>query len=228
MDKNARRKLWIAAAAVGSVLLALVIAWKFTPLKDVVSATAVIDWLESISEHWWTPVLIVALYTPAAMIMFPRPVLTIAAVAVFGFLQGLAFAMAGVLLSAIVFYYAGRRIERKKLERIAGPRMARLSKMMQKEGFVAVTVVGLLPVAPFPIEMLVAGALRLKLHHVLGGVFLAMLPGMLGTTVLGQQFLAAMHEGRQMNRWIVGVTIALLVALGWFTHRWWKRVQAQL
>ncbi len=88
--------------------------------------------------------------------------------------------------------------------------------------------VGLLPVAPFPIEVLVAGALRVKLHHLLGGVFIAMLPGMAGTTVLGHQFLAALHGDREMNRWVVAATIVVLVAIGYATHRWWKRVQAQV
>ena len=228
MDDKTRRKLWIAIAAIGSLLLALALAWKFTPLGEMVTAENIESALESVSNRWWTPILLVALFTPAAIIMFPRPLLTVAAVAVFGFAKGFGLSMAGVLLSAVVFYYAGRRIDVKKLERMAGPRLARIKKLLQKEGMLAVTVVGLLPVAPFTLEMLVFGAMRVKIHAVLGGVFLAMLPGMLGTTVLGHQFMNAVRQGQQVNRWVVAVTIAALVAIGFATHRWWKRVQAQL
>jgi uncharacterized membrane protein YdjX (TVP38/TMEM64 family) len=228
MDAPTRRKLWIAAAAIGSLLAVLALAWKFTPLGDAVTAANVVDALESVSGRWWTQPLLVALFTPAALVMFPRPLLTLAAVAVFGFAHGFALAMTGVLLSAMVFYFAGRRIDEAKLERIAGARLGRIKKLLQKEGLKAVTVVGLLPVAPFTVEMLIFGALRVKVHHVLMGVFLAMLPGMLGTTVLGHQFMAAMREGGQANRWVIAATVAALVGLGWYTRRWWKRVEKQL
>ena len=228
MDADARRKLWIAAAAIGSILVGLAILWKFTPVGEMFSAEHVEETLEAISGRWWTPWLLAGLFTPAAIVLFPRPILTLAAVAVFGFAEGFAISMGGVLASAVLFYYAGRRIDERKLDRIAGKRMPRIRKLLQKEGLKAVTVIGLLPVAPFTIEMLVFGALRVKLWHVLVGVFLAMLPGMLATTVLGHQFMNAMRQGQSMNRTVVAVTVAALAALIYFTHRWWKRVQAHL
>ena len=228
MDASPRRKLWIAGAAMGSVLVALFALWKFTPLGDLFSAEHVEDTLEAISGRWWTPWLLGALFTPAAVVMFPRPVLTLAAVAVFGFLEGFAISMGGVLASAALFYFAGRRIDEKRLERLAGQRVGRIRKLLQREGLKAVTVVGLLPVAPFAIEMLVFGALRVRLWHVLVGVFIAMLPGMLGTTVIGHQVMNSLRHGQAMNKGVVAATVLALVALGFFTHRWWKRVQAQL
>lgn len=228
MEPAFRRKLWIAIAAIGSLLLALALTWKFTPAHDWFTLENVEDALESVSGRWWTPFALAGLFTPAALVMFPRPILTLAAVAVFGFAKGFAISMAGVLLSAVVFYYAGRRVDVKKLEKRAGPRLGRIKKLLQKEGLLAVTVIGLLPVAPFTLEMLVFGALRVKIHHVLIGVFIAMLPGMLGTTVLGHEVMNAVRGGQSMNRWVVAGTIAALVAIGYATHRWWKRVQAQL
>jgi phospholipase D1/2 len=228
MDKTGRRKLWIAGGAIGSLLLAMALLWKFTPLGHAFSAEHVESTLEAISGRWWTPLLLAGLFTPAAIVLFPRPILTLAAVAVFGFLEGFAISMAGVLVSAVLFYYAGRRISEEKLEELAGPRLPRVKKLLQKEGLKAVTVIGLLPVAPFTIEMLIFGALRVKVWHVLVGVFIAMLPGMLGTTVLGHQVINAVRHGDHLNPWIIGGTIAALVAVGYATHRWWKRVQKQL
>jgi uncharacterized membrane protein YdjX (TVP38/TMEM64 family) len=228
MDAQARRKLWITGAAMGSVLAVLFCLWKFSPLGEMFSAEHVEDTLEAISGRWWTPWLLAALFTPAAVVMFPRPILTLAAVAVFGFAEGFAISMAGVLASAMVFYLAGRRIDEKNLERWAGKRIPRIRKLLKKEGLMAVTVVGLLPVAPFAIEMLIFGALRVKPWQVLVGVFLAMLPGMLGTTVLGHELMNAVRNGQSVNRVVVGVTVLALCVLVYVTHRWWKRVQAQL
>lgn len=223
-----RKRLLFAALAVAVLVGALAAAWKFTDLAEVVTADRVMGWLDSISGRWWAPVALVLAYTPAALVMFPRPLLTLAAVAVFGPLLGFAYAMAGVLLSAVVGWLAGRNIDERRIRRWAGPRLDRIKRVLRKEGLLAMAAVGLLPVAPFTIEMLVAGALRVKLHHVLGGVFIAMLPGMVGTTVLGHQFLATLHGDREMNRWVVGATIAVLAAIGFATQRWWKRVQAEV
>ena len=228
MDAQARRKLWIAGAAMGSILVALFALWKFTPLGELFSAANVEDTLGAISGRWWTPWLLAALFTPAAVVMFPRPILTLAAVAVFGFVEGFAISMGGVLASALLFYLIGRRVGEPHLEKFAGGRMPRIRKLLRREGLKAVMVVGLLPVAPFAIEMLVFGAMRVKLWHVLVGVFVAMLPGMLGMTVLGHQLITAVREGHGVNHAVVAATLVALAALAFFTRRWWKRVQKEL
>ena len=71
-------------------------------------------------------------------------------------------------------------------------------------------------------------SLAYGLLSVLLGVFLAMLPGMLGTTVIGHQLMASLRDGQGMNKGVVAATLMALAALVFFTQRWWKRVQAQL
>jgi len=78
------------------------------------------------------------------------------------------------------------------------------------------------------VESVVAGALRVKLWHLVVGTALGMLPGMLGTTILGDQLAAAITHGREINRWVVVGAIAAMLALFFFTHRVYKRMQAEL
>lgn len=223
-----KRRLILAAAAIGVVLLALTLAWKFTALKDVVTPERIVAWLESISGWWWAPIVMVLVYTPASLIMFPRPLLTLAAVAVFGPVKGFVFAMTGVLVAAVLGWLAGRNIDEKRIRRWAGPRLDTIKRMLKKEGLFTMAAIGLLPIAPFPVEVVVAGALRVKLLDLLGGVFIAMLPGILGMTVLGHQLMAALHGDREMNRWVVAGTVAALALVAFLTHRWWKRMQAEV
>lgn len=223
-----KRRLLIAGAAIALLLGALTLAWKYTGLGESLSPEAITGWLEAVSGKWWAPVLMVLIYTPASIVMFPRPILTLAAVAVFGPLYGFTLAMAGVLLAAFLGWLAGRNIDEERLRKWAGPRLDKIKRVLRKEGLFAMAAVGLLPIAPFPIEVLVAGALRVKLFDLLGGVFIAMLPGMLGMTVLGHQLMAALHGDRKMNLWVIAATVLALAAVAWFTHRWWKRVQAQV
>ena len=98
--------------------------------------------------------------------------------------------------------------------------------MLRKDGMVAVATVGLVPVAPFFVETLAFGALRLKLHHVIPGVVIAMLPGTLGTTLLGHQIKNVLSGDAPLNAWIVVAVVAVMAGLAWYSHRWWKRLEA--
>ena len=216
--RNPLVRIVLASLVMAGLLTA---AWRYTPLADILTAERVLGWVESLSTYWWTPFVLAFAYTPSSVVMFPRPLLTLAAVVAFGPWTGFAVALGGILMSTLVLYAMGRSMARDKVERLGGPRLARIGKMLRKEGLLAVATVGLLPVAPFAVE-----ALRLKLRHVLPGVTLAMLPGTLGTILLGDQIAAALAQDRAINRWVVVAVVAAMAALAWCTRRWWQRLQA--
>ena len=229
MDDRALYKnpLVLAIAASIAVTALLALAWKYTPLAEMAGPDEVIGWFRSFHGTFWAPVAIVFAHLVASIVMFPRPLLTVAAVVAFGMVWGFAYSMLGVLVSAGAGWYAGRLFDENRIKRMAGPRLAPMRRMLKKEGLVAVTLVRLLPVAPFSVESVVAGALRVKLWHLLAGTALGMLPGMLGTTVLGDQLAAALTEGREINHWVIGGAILAMAALFWFTHRFYRRMEAE-
>lgn len=228
MEPALRKKLWIAVGLVVTVVVAMTLAWRFTALHELVTIENVVDWIETFSGKWWAPVVIVLLYTPAALILFPRALLTLAAAMVFGPVQGFVLAMTGVLLSAWILQFAGRFVEEGTVKRIAGKRIEPLKKLLQKQGFMAIAAVGFLPVAPFSVEMIVAGALRIPLFQLLLGVALAHLPGTVFTTLLGDQAVAALTHGREVNRAVIVGVVLAFIALGFWTRRYWQRIQAQV
>jgi len=214
-----------AGLALAAVAIALTLAWRYTDLSEVVTVEAVLGWIEAFRGKAWAPFALALAYTPASVVMFPRPLLTLAAVVAFGPWKGFAVAMSGILVNALVGYYLGRQLDEKRVKRWGGPRFGRVAKALKKEGFVPVMLVGLLPVAPFFAEMLAFGALRLKLRHVLPGVALANLPGTLMTTVLSDQVAAVLAHDRTLEPWIVVAGVAVMAVLAFFTHRAWKRMQ---
>jgi uncharacterized membrane protein YdjX (TVP38/TMEM64 family) len=152
--------------------------------------------------------------------MFPRWLITLMAVAAFGPWAALAYAQTGVLVAALTSYVAGERVHRDTVRRIAGARVNRLSAALQKRGLLAVTIVRLVPIAPFMVVNAVMGAMRIKLHHFLIGTVLGMMPGMLATTVLGDQVTAALVDPSRVNGWLVALAGLALAALAAFGH-WW-------
>ena len=221
-----KNKLVLVIIACGVVAGLLALTWRFTPLKEIVTVEAVLEWVETFKSKPWAPFALAAVYTPASVMMFPRPLLTLAAVVAFGPWIGFAVAMGGILTNALVGYWIGRTLDEKHIKRLGGPRFAKVGKLLKKEGLLPVTLLGLLPVAPFFVEMLAFGALRLKLRHVLPGVALANLPGTLGTTVLGDQIAAALSNDRTLNPWIVAGIVAAMAALAFYSHRKWRSLEA--
>lgn len=202
---------------------ALAAAWRYTPLSELITAERVIAWARAVREAKWAPLAVIALYTPAAFVMFPRPLLTLLTVIAFGPWLGFAYGMAGILLAALATYYAGRILSRETVKRLAGETLDEMSKKLRSHGLAAVTAVRLVPAAPFAIEGIIAGALRLKLWHYMLGTFLGMLPGVLATSVFGVQITAALEDPSTINWWIVaGVVLAFLV-FTYFVRRWFSK-----
>ncbi len=211
--------------AIGVAIVALLTAsWRFTPLAHVFTPENVIGWFESFAAHWWAPLLIVAAYTPACILMFPRPIITLAAVVSFGAWTGFALAMTGVLLASAAGYYAGRAFGRQTVRRLAGPRLNRLTAVLQQRGIIAITAVRLVPIAPFIVESMVAGAIRMKLWELSAGTFLGMLPGTLMATVLGDAIESALYDPSRINWWFVGGVAAVLATATYLVQRWLRRV----
>lgn len=210
------------------VCVLLAAAWRWTPLKEYVTTEGVVHWVEGFARYWWAPFALALAYTPASVVMFPRPLLTLAAVVAFGPYEGFAVAMGGVIVNTLILYAIGRYGAKEKIEKWGGPKLARVGKLLRKEGLVAVATVGLVPVAPFVIEGLAFGALRLKLRHVLPGVALAMLPGMIAAVLIGHQLAAAFTTDRTANRAIIVGTVIGIAVLAFFTRRYWGKLQAAM
>ena len=218
-ERAAERPAWGKLAAFALLIALLAALWRFTPLAEVVTAENTIAWAKEFGSQWWAPLVVMAAYTPACFVMFPRPLITLAAVVAFGPWLGFVYAIAGIVGAAVATYYAGARMRRDTVRRLAGPGLDRMVEVLKKYGLLAMTLLRLVPLAPFAIEGIVAGAVRLKLWHLAAGTAIGMLPGTLATTVFGDQLESALSGG-SFNWWVVGGVVALLAAGSWAVKRW--------
>jgi phospholipase D1/2 len=218
VEKAARRP-WLTLAILLAAVAGFAALWRFTPLATVVTSEKVIAVANAFADNWWAPLVLVLAYTPASMIMFPRPLITMAAVVVFGPWEGFTYAMTGVVLAGTVGYGMGRMVHRDTVRRLAGGRLNRLTAVLQRRGILAVTLVRLVPIAPYLVVNVVMGAMRIRLHHFVIGTFLGMLPGGLAATVLSDQVAAALVNPARVNPWLVAAGILLFASLAWSGHR---------
>ena len=214
---------WYKLAAFALVLAAFAAVWRYTPLAEYLTAEQVSGWARMLGSTWWAPYALIVVYTPAAFVMFPRPLITLTAVIAFGAWAGFACAIAGITVAALASYVAGRAMPRATVRRIAGAKLDAMSKVLRKKGFLAVLAVRIVPVAPFVVIGIVAGALRIKLWHFVAATVVGVLPGTLATTVFGDQLQAALEDPSRINYWVVGGVALVFAVMTVMMRRWFAK-----
>lgn len=224
----ARRRgpAWGKIVAFAVVLAALAAAWRYTPLSDYLTYERINGWARAVGEAPWSPLALIAAYTPAAFLMFPRPLVTLFGVIAFGPWLGFTYGMTGIILAALATYYAGRGVSPQTVKRLAGDKIEHVTGVLRKHGLMAVFAIRIVPAAPFVVEGMIAGAARIKVWQYALGTFLGMLPGVLTTTVFGDQIASAFEDASKINYWMIGGAVAAFAVMTWFVRRWFKRQEA--
>ena len=170
------------------------------------------------------PLAVMAGYVVAVMLGMPVLVLITVGALIFSPWPGMAYALFGMVLGAVVTYGMGRVAGAQTMDRWTTGRLSLVSRHLQKRGLLTVMAIRVLPVAPFIMVNMLAGALRVRLFDYALGTFLGLLPG----TVLISLFMGRLTEAWQSPGW--GSYVALLacaVLLGvafWVTRRRLSRV----
>lgn len=170
--------------AVGALVLMLALVWHFVPLAQ---PGAVGDIFEALAQSRWAPFAVVAAFVIGGLVCFPLTVLIAATAAAFGPWFGFAYASVGAMASAVVVYGVGAAIGKRTLRDILGPRLNRVRQRVAKRGVLAIVAVRLLPIAPYSIVNLVAGASGISLVDFVVGTLIGLAPGMLVISALGHQ-----------------------------------------
>ena len=162
--------------------------------SGVVTKEAMIGHLESIQSNPWAPGLVLLLFAGGSTVGVPLNLLLISATLVMGPWMALGCGYVGAYLSSLAGYGLGHTFGRKPLEKWVGKYTRRLERQLRKRGTLAVIIMRILPVAPFFIINLSAGALKLSLRSFNLGTLVGMLPGMSAVVLLTHQMGAAVDR----------------------------------
>ncbi len=180
---------WAKLAAIPLALIALAIAWQFPPLSDIASLDQIGPMLQALAQEPWAPLLVIGVYIVGVLIAFPVLILIAATAAAFGPGLGIAYAAAGSLASAVVTFLIGVALGRDTLRAVIGPRLRRVQRRIVSGGVLAIAAIRLVPIAPFTVVNLVAGASEIRLGSYIAGTILGMLPGWIVMSALGHQIM---------------------------------------
>jgi uncharacterized membrane protein YdjX (TVP38/TMEM64 family) len=159
------------------------------------------EWVDSLG--WLGPLVFILGYAVATVAFIPGSLLTLAAGAIFGLVQGTLYTFLGATLGASAAFLIARYGARGWIERrIAGnPRFAAIDRAVGREGFKIVALLRLSPIFPFNLLNYSLGLTRVRfLDYLLASV--AMLPGTVLYVYYGKAAgsLAAVAGGAQTER----------------------------
>ncbi len=214
---------WGKLAVAFIVLAALTAAWRYTPLSEYLTAERVIAWAQGVGNLWWAPIVVMLAYTPACFVMFPRPLITLFAVIAFGPVLGFVYSITGILAAALATYFAGRAMRPDAVRNIVGDKLNEMTEVLRRRGLLACFAMRIVPVAPFVVEGIAAGAVRIKVWQFSLGTVLGMLPGTLTTTIFGDQIQTALEDPSRINYWLIGGVVVFFAVLIMVVRRWFLK-----
>ncbi|RQS28900.1 hypothetical protein DIE03_17620 [Burkholderia sp. Bp8992] len=214
VPRDRHRPLTARFFVLGTAVLlvaALALAWRFTPLGERVNVASLSHAAAGVAQLPAAPVLLLAGYVIAATFAVPITLLIAVTGLVFGAWPGFAYAAIGTMAAAAATYGLGRWLGRDAVRRLAGARANRLSEHIGRRGVLAMAVLRLLPIAPFAVVNLVAGASHIGLRDFLVGTAIGMLPGIVLTVTFAHQLTAALgHPRPAAFAWLAAIGLALV------------------
>jgi uncharacterized membrane protein YdjX (TVP38/TMEM64 family) len=205
------------------VLLAmagLAAAWRWTPLGEWITPERISGMAEYLRGNPMTPAIVIPVFVLASLAMIPVTLLIFAVALLFTPWIALSYSMAGCLLGGIISYWLGHALGRSTLSRLAGSRINRVSRRLAKHGVITMTAVRLVPIAPFSVVNMVAGASHIRLQDFVLGTFLGTIPGITAITVFEHQLEAAIRDPGFRSVAVLAAVVVAFLIIGVLVRRW--------
>jgi len=150
-----------------------------------------------------------------SFVFYPAEILDAAAGFVWGFWLGLLLVMLGWMMNAYVAYEIGRHGARPVLYRIFGrDRFLKLERAIERGGIILLFAVRLIPIVPFSLFTIVAGAAHVPLWRLMWTTAIAYIP----LTALFVYCGTQLEEFDPNNPLLIGGAVAIVIVI-WVGHR---------
>ncbi|MDI1308848.1 MAG: VTT domain-containing protein [Methylotenera sp.] len=205
------------------ITLALIVAWKFTPLSEWADAENLASLLSNVSDSPWSLPVGILLYIAGTLMFFPHVVMTAAVVLVFAPIEAFLVAIISSLLSCSISYFLGLKLGKESLNAIFGQYSATICQYADKGGVMALTILRLLPIAPFTAVNMILGMIKVPYANLIISTFLGMLPGTILFIYLGKSAVELLKNPDPIKFILTGLGLITWIVLIWFTHLFTKR-----
>lgn len=211
----ALRWAFVCLGVIIVALLTLAALWRWGPPVDLTLGSLwpggwQDEWTADGERTWLITAAVLGAYVLGGLLMVPVIVLIAATGLYYGPADAMLVAGLGLLISAIVGYGAGALLGRRPLRRLAGRRAVRIGRHMSRRGLLSMTITRLLPVAPFILINLIAGASHVRFRDYLLGTAVGLAPAVVSISLFTGQLKQVVRSPDALN---VGVLLALLLLI---------------
>ena len=210
----------VLAVSLLVALLGLAAAWRWTALGEWLDLDMMRQQAEALNTHALAPVLAIIIIAVAGSLAVPLTLLVVTAVLAFGSIAGFFYSLIGAELSSVLTYAMGQGAGRDLVRRYAGERLNGVSKKLSKRGILTIITLRIVPVAPFVVINLVAGASHIRFKDFALGTLIGLLPGLIAIALFADGLLQSVRDPNiETFTWLA--VVVLLVVLMMFGLRKW-------
>ena len=209
----------IGVALVIVLLAGAAVAWRYTPLREWLAPGRLIEIGASLRDGELAPLIAILAFVGAGLVLFPVSILVGVTAIVFGPLLGTVYALIGATLSGAMTFAIGRHLSKDTVRALAGRRLNDLSRRLGERGLLAIIFARVVPVGPFSVVNIVAGASHIRWRDFLLGTVIGLLPGVTVASIFVDRVAAAIQEPGAGTFAMLAAVGALLVALLWTIAR---------
>lgn len=194
---------------VGGLLLAMVMAWQYTPLAELADPQVLAERLRAMRGQWWVYPGLLGAFIVGSIVLFPVTVLIALTGLMLGPLTGFLWAMVGSVTSGLIGHWIGRHTGARLIRSLSGGAFRAVARGLQNRGVIAVAALRMVPVGPFTVVNIVMGAAGVRAGAFAAGTVLGLTPGTLALTALGDRLREAWSDPDPAN---VGLFVLVLAA----------------
>jgi len=217
-----RRIVWLTASILAFVFMAL--AWQWSPLRDWLDIDHVVTVLRQLGQEYG-PVAAVFGFAAALTAAIPLTFLTVVTMIAFGPAAGVACCLIGAQLGALSSYAMGAALGREAVRRLGGEAVNAVSARLAKRGVLTVVAVRMVPIAPFAVVNMIAGASHIRVPDLLLGTLLGMIPSTLFIAYFVDEILDALRQPTGASHLLLVLTLVLIAGGLWGARRWLRSTQ---
>lgn len=194
-------------------------AWRDPTWRVLMSPVVLAQFGREVLAWPLGPICVLLAYVVAVVLAMPVLALITLGVLIFGPWPGMAYALVGMVAGATVSYGVGRLAGAQVLDRLLRGRLQLMATHLHRRGLWTIVLLRVLPVAPFIVVNLGAGALRVRLRDYVLGTTLGLLPG----TVLISSFMRQVQQAVRTatpGAWLaLGGGVLLVVGALWWLRQ---------
>lgn len=219
------RQIGVVAAMI-ALIAALSILWSFTPLAEYNDPDKIEGLFEQVRNAPFALLWLTLIYVVGGLLFFPVTALSTAVILIFGGVKGFIYATIGALASGLVGYGLGKLIGRRRLLSVF-PKAEKAMDKIKGSGVIGVTVIRMVPIAPFSVVNMAMGVIHVPIFAYLLGTALGLSPGKVMLAIFGQSFIDVFKNPDLHNILIAGAGIIAWIGVVWMCNKLARQWQAR-